>query len=272
MIFQSGVLHVSELELSANQRRDLVARGSLEHICRGWYALPGADPDAVAARRVGGALTAQSLLKKYNVWLPRDRRLHVRVRPHASDIDPRRACFHRLEPAATPRDEIPLALQAMAHCSPRNDVVAAIDSVLDLGLARFEEIEAVARRYWKLRDAVNAAAHGSQAGGESQVRLFLRAHGIKFELQKQISPAGRVDLLVGDRLVIEVDGRAHHLGTQFEDDRRRDLLLLARGYLVVRLSYHQLWNDWEAAQQVLLDLVRRGDHLWRGKLASSGLQ
>jgi very-short-patch-repair endonuclease len=79
-----------------------------------------------------------------------------------------------------------------------------------------------------------------------------------------------VDLLVGDRLVVELDGEQWHGGDRFEEDRRRDLALVAAGYLVVRISYRQVMNEWDAIERLLLEIIRRRDHRWRGELRRSG--
>jgi hypothetical protein len=46
------------------------------------------------------------------------------------------------------------------------------------------------------------------------------------------------------RLIVEVDSRAHHLnGAAFEKDRLRDAELLVAGYVVMRITYRQLKGD-----------------------------
>ncbi|MDR6905382.1 very-short-patch-repair endonuclease [Agromyces sp. 3263] len=84
-------------------------------------------------------------------------------------------------------------------------------------------------------------------------------------MQVVIDGAGRVDILVSDRLVIEVDGRAFHTGTAFDEDRRRDFELVTRGYLVLRLSYRQVVHDWDRTCAGILALVARNEHLWSGR-------
>lgn len=258
MEYRSGVLHVSELNLTASALRTMVRSGELRPVCRGWYATPTADPEAIRARQAGGTLTAQSLLRHYGVWLVRDGRFHVRIRPHGHSTGS--ACVHRLEPAVTPRDDVALALVAMAHCSTAAAVTIAIDSVLNKGLLRLEEIEAVSGQHHRLAKALRASDGRSQAGGETQMRLFLRSNQIGFQVQVYIAGVGWVDLLVGERLVIEIDGREFHLGEQFERDRERDLRLHALGYTVLRLSYRQLESDWDSVCATILSLVRSGAH------------
>jgi very-short-patch-repair endonuclease len=69
-------------------------------------------------------------------------------------------------------------------------------------------------------------------------------------------------VLVGDRLVIEIDGAGFHTGVEFEADRRRDFELIQRGYLVLRLSYSMVMRDWAEVQRGIVTLIERGEHRW----------
>ena len=104
----------------------------------------------------------------------------------------------------------------------------------------------------------------AQSGLETLARLRLRSRGLKIRVQVTIPPVGRVDLLVGDRLVIELDGDEwHSTREQREEDRRRDSALVARGYLVMRAGYHRVLDDWDAFEREVLAVVRRREHRWR---------
>lgn len=260
-MFTPQVFHRRQLPYTDVQLKSLVRRGSLLRVRPGWYATPAADADEVAARKIGGTMTGPTLLRKLAVWLRTDPALHVLVGPHASGIRAGHACVHYLELPATPRDQVATALWAMAMCCTLEETVAAVDSILELGLLRIEELEPYAARHFRLRQAIERASSGSQSGLETRFRLFLRANRIRYRIQVDISGVGRVDFLIGDRLVVEVDGRTHHLGGQFEQDRRRDLELIRQGYVVVRLSYRMLFDDWQRTQEMILELIRRGEHL-----------
>ena len=74
---------------------------------------------------------------------------------------------------------------------------------------------------------------------------------------------GNVDLVVGDRLVVELDGAAwHERPGDFEADRRRDRELAALGYVVIRASYRQVMTEWSEIEEQILRIVRRQGHLW----------
>lgn len=107
-----------------------------------------------------------------------------------------------------------------------------------------------------------ARSDRSESGTESLVRYRLRSRQIGVRPQVSIESAGRVDLLVGRRLVIEVDSVAHHTSTAaYRRDRRRDRRLAALGYLVVRLTYEEVMYEWDNVLADLLMIIRSGAHL-----------
>ncbi|MBK6291786.1 MAG: endonuclease domain-containing protein [Ignavibacteria bacterium] len=64
------------------------------------------------------------------------------------------------------------------------------------------------------------------------------------------------------RLIIEVDGEAHHSPIQQERDDERDFQLAAYGYCTVRVSNAEVLTDLDAVCKRLLDLVYTEiDHL-----------
>ena len=85
-----------------------------------------------------------------------------------------------------------------------------------------------------------------------------------FALQQQVSvpEVGRVDFIVGDGLVIEVDGAQFHTDhAAFEEDRRRDAVLAASGFRVLRFSYRQIVARWHEVEGAIRAAVARGDHI-----------
>jgi very-short-patch-repair endonuclease len=85
---------------------------------------------------------------------------------------------------------------------------------------------------------------------EALVVAVLEAHGIEQpERQDRVggttAPIGRVDFIFrAARLVIEADSRRHHSSwLDVEADHRRDLLLAAAGWTIVRVNWHQLVQE-----------------------------
>lgn len=101
----------------------------------------------------------------------------------------------------------------------------------------------------------------SQSGSESRVRHFLQSKRVRLQTQVVIEGVGRVDILVGNSLIIECDSWAHHSqGEGYAKDRQRDAQAVLRGYTVLRLTYWQVWNDWETTKGLLLDVIRKRVH------------
>jgi len=255
---------------------DALAARAVARVRPGWFASADAAPDVVRAVRVGGALTAASAARLAGLWSLDDPRLHVRVPRTAGRLrspnDPRapldrrahQVCVHyRSDPTVTARDPLPVALAEMIACAEREAAVMAIDSALAQGLLPSGGLEAVRQLTMPSRLRVlDAVSGGSESGTESRIRLLLRSRNIRHRTQVHLPRVGYVDLLVGDRLVIEIDGAGFHTGPEFEEDRRRDFELVMRGYLVLRLSYRQVMSEWTVVSEGILALVARGEHRW----------
>jgi very-short-patch-repair endonuclease len=291
-----GIVTLAALEsqgFTAVRRSALLTNGDLVRLRNGWFAARGADVDQVRAVRLGGRLTCVSALRQYGIWVMPDSRLHVAVSDNASRLrspDDRRqrwharpdVCLHWNRERMTARqgiaiDTVPAALTQLILCTDRNSALVAIESALNgtsagrpqltrSALAKI--LSALPHAYAGIADLVDASA---QSGLETLARLRLRRRGLRVRTQVQIPRVGRVDVLIGERLVLELDSRAHHLGDNYEKDRTRDLELFRQGFCVLRVSYHRAMFDWESVEEVILLAVRRGDHLRRAMHYRLGL-
>ncbi|WP_309692015.1 DUF559 domain-containing protein [Microbacterium foliorum] len=70
----------------------------------------------------------------------------------------------------------------------------------------------------------------------------------------------RVDFVIGERLVIQIDG-GHHVGEQRTSDIAHDALLKLHGYHVIRIGYDQLMSRWAQVQQVILTAIGQRLHV-----------
>jgi very-short-patch-repair endonuclease len=184
----------------------------------------------------------------------------------ASVVDQPEICLHWRRPAGTlPVAVAPLAM-ALLHaidCQTEEAAIVMIDSALNSRKMSLARLRAAARqlpaRYARVLDSCDAT---SQSGTETLVRLRLRRRGIRVRTQVQIGTVGRVDLLVGNRLVIECDSHAFHDGDEAaQRDYDRDLALIEKDYLVLRLNYRQIVYEWERVEPIILGLVARRRHL-----------
>ncbi|TFD83384.1 DUF559 domain-containing protein [Cryobacterium psychrotolerans] len=113
---------------------------------------------------------------------------------------------------------------------------------------------------------------GCGSGLETLTRLGLRAHNVTVRCQVHVPGIGWLDLLVGDRLVVELDSQRHHDNPQaYERDRARDLALVELGYIVVRVTHRRVMQDWASVERALLAIVRRQEHRWQPLHRAAGL-
>lgn len=287
LLLHGGVIATHELHRAGFGRaaiRALLHRGQLIRVRQGWYASPATAPEMIAAFRVGGSLGCVSGLASLECWEPPDAGLHVSISAGSSRLRTATDAHRRLSDEPHPgitvhwhayaleraprlRTGIEDCLREMICCQPVEQVIAVADSALArqddrpplLTIAEWLRIGAEFPRLLPQLRLVDAKSGG---GTESLTRFRCwRDHRLPLRSQVSIPGVGRVDFLLGDRLVIEVDGAAHHTGPErFEADRRRDALLSALGYRVLRFSYHQVVDRWTEVEHAILAAVARGDH------------
>lgn len=280
---RGGALPLHALANAGFERADLargIHQGRLQWIRRGWYGVPDAPPDVVKAVRVGGSVTGASVARLHGLWLLDDERLHVRVPENASRLrspmdrriplaSEHGVCVHYRGASSGPsdlpaRDGLPRALAEIFSCSPSLAATIAVDSALNLGqLTNAGRAELRAAVPSSVRRTIDTADASCDSGLETIARLLPHGRRIPYRTQAYIPGVGHVDLLIGDRLVVELDGVGFHIDrADFAEDRRRGLELVMRGYLVVRLTYRMVIHDWDRVRADLLELVARGEHRW----------
>ncbi|WP_275757327.1 endonuclease domain-containing protein [Salinibacterium metalliresistens] len=237
----------------------------------GWLAIPDAPIEIVAAVRLGGRLGCVYLADHLGLWAPASDVLHVAVPQHAGRalVGTPGVVLHwrsaRWRDNPSPLESRADMVKQLATCLASEDAVATIDSALHAGAVSWLEVESALASVPSMLAEIDGAA---ESGGESLARCRLRRRGIPVRAQVRIGTLGRVDLLVGDRLVLEIDGRRWHTDpSSFERDRERDLELAILGYRVIRLSHLQVTLDWARAERGILQLIARREHLWpRGRV------
>lgn len=259
-----------------------VASGELDRVRPGWFAVPGADPAVLAAVKAGGCVSCFSALGLHGVWVPERKGRHVRLPEHRRTRAKqttrgaaaprgdrgrrRRGCRpFGTEPAVSAAvDDLGVAFRCVLRCGSREDIVVVMDSMLHGEAATRAQLrEWMADAPMAMRTLLEAADGRAESGSESMVRFRLRSLRIATRIQVRVMERTRVDALVGDRLIIECDSREHHTDADaYESDRRRDRRLIARGFIVLRLTYRQIHDEWPEIEQEILRIVRRGDHRW----------
>ena len=160
-----------------------------------------------------------------------------------------------------------IAVASAANCLDAEGVVIVLDSMLNKRLIEIADARAIvaASRFARLNLAERCDAK-SESGTETIIRLRLRAQRIHVRTQVTIVGVGRVDFLVGDRLIIEADSREHHLPSS-QSDRTRDRVAIGLGYVVIRLTYEDVVYRWDVVLEDILLVIRRRAH--RGPITMS---
>lgn len=244
-------------------------RGEVLRPRKGWYADPNLPREAIDAIRIGGALTCVSAARVLGLWTPEDDgALHVAVPPNAARL--RHPGDHRVRLADVPAPvvvhwEPPGAraivsteelLVAAARCRGIETAFVLLESALRQG----RDVGAALPRMNRAGRRICArAGRRSESGTESLVKLILLKIGVPFRQQVEIPGVGRVDFLVGDRLIIEVDSYEHH-ADQYRD-RKRDAAAGRLGYRTEHYLYAQVVHERHEVEAAIRAAIIRGDHL-----------
>ncbi|MEH3090277.1 MAG: DUF559 domain-containing protein [Microbacterium arborescens] len=251
--------------------RAAVTGGGLRMVRRAWCVSPAAPADLLAAASAGGRLTCVSLARRRGWWVPRGipDQHHVHLEPHASssgvgdDIAvhwARPLCpVARTDLEAGAED----ALGDLAQCLPRHDALVVWESAARVEALAPETLRAVPWTSVAARELADAVTGLADSGLETLLFAPLRERGVTVVQQARI--AGRfVDGLVGERLVVQVDGFAFHASSaQRSADVAHDAELRLRGYTVLRFTYRQVVHERAAVQRTLQRALAQRLHLRR---------
>ena len=242
----------------------LIRDGNARRLRRGWYLIGDPPGETVRAVKRGGVLSCISALRRWDVWVPEHHDLHVRANNWGVQNLRGPFCrrFGRPEPEYGAVDDVETALQYAARCLDDTGFIVACDSILNKKLMTRDQLEYQFRdapkRIGELLDRCDGRA---ESGPETVIRLFLRSLNVDFDIQVTITGVGIVDILVGDWLIIELDGwRFHGDREHFESDRVRDVDAHALGYTPLRFTYKQVMFQTAETTAKILDAIRAEVH------------
>lgn len=268
-----GVVHTSRLSAARFTPHDVaraVEAGAVDRVRRSWIALPECDSALRRAASVSGRVTCITASAAAGLWVPhgwQDAVPHVAVPHSASRFDRADLVLHwATGPTPVDRrmliDPLVNTLFHVARCLPQRDALAVWESALRL---RLVEPGALARVRWRSSAASELASVAdvlSDSGIESEFVLGIRAIGLPVRQQVRIG-GHPVDALIGERLVSQLDGFAHHQAAERRRDLRHDASLMLQGYTVLRFDYQQVLFDWDHVASTVSLAVAQGLHLGR---------
>lgn len=262
--WHGGLVRRSELLEAGVSRRELerhLASGALRRARGGWYVPPDLDADRYLAARAGGRLTCITACRLRGMWIPpgADERPHLAVRSRLAPSAPAAVVhFRRDESLPSSADRLVVdpvtALGTLARCQASAVTFVVAESALERRLITADEWRRMLERLPAgLRLALLPAADLSGSGTESEFKRQLRRLGIRFQQQVQIGP-DRVDFVLKDGTVVEIDSRRHHDPLK---DARRDARLSVAGHDSQRFFYDQVWFEWPMVERALLAGIAR---------------
>lgn len=262
---------------SARQLARAVGTGILLRPRKAWYVLPSTRPALIRAVRVGGRVTCVTALEELGAWVTEhDDRSHVAVHRSACELRSARdrrarqtvsrdAVVHWVDTPSPRRvagsrliEQPRRILADLVVCLREEALVASVESMLHRRLLSAEEWqEALAGMSAARRAQLAIASELSGSGLETYFVTRIRRLGIVVVQQVWVG-RDRVDALIGECLVVELNGRAFH---DPHADHLRAARLILNGMRVLVFDYHQVMSDWQTVEAVVLTAVRRGDHL-----------
>lgn len=248
------------------QVKQAEARGALVRIWRGRYKTPGIPRPVEVAADAGGTLSCLSALRHLGVSTLDDAGPHhIRrrgARRRDGPVPDALECRSPWPVRAVVVDSLDAALVAAAVSHNDEDIIVALDSVLHQGLRTRSEIDHLFRKLpGTIRRLPSMATGLAESALESVVRYRLGRRQVRVTAQFKVPGAGRYDLLVGARLLVELDGFEYHRNrAQFRADRRRDRRATALGYTVLRFTWDDVMFDWANTLATILSFVTNDHH------------
>ncbi|WP_394214829.1 hypothetical protein [Brachybacterium vulturis] len=278
-----GIAHRSDLAglgITDAARRRLLRKGRIMRV-GAWYVTGDAPEEIVLLLRRGVRPSCVTAAEHHGLWVPLHTGHHV-YRPRGLGVEKHdqglaergqdlmehdqalveHGSEMRSWPDQDPVAELSLTLEHAVRCLSVPDAAILLESALNRrSISRHGVRRVLAALPAARRAQLNRVTPLAESGTETAVRWWLESLHVPVTPQVQIPGVGRVDLQLGASWIIECDSvRFHDNPEQYHRDRARDLRLQARRYMVTRLTWEQVFLDWEETKSQLLQILRRRDH------------
>ncbi len=220
---------------------------------KGVWALESADPEYLTAILNNGHVTCASAALRYGLWIKdRPMRLHLATR-HCRGSGFVRHGGLRLSPEnAVPVASVEDTVIHALTCLPDVDAISIAQSAMrQFGIPQaMIESEISADYYGNARRLLAKADGLSESVPEISARLLFESEGLAFRRQVHIRGVGRVDFLIGRRLIVEVNGYAFHSSREaWRKDMARLNAAQVRGFDVLSFAPEKIWNNPEQVME-----------------------
>ncbi|MGO3148298.1 MAG: endonuclease domain-containing protein [Leucobacter sp.] len=265
---RGGVALTTTLHRCGYTRHSLrvaIAAKRIAHVRKGWVSLPDADPQLIFAVRHAVVLTCVTQAARLGLWVLAHDRPHVAGSLTARKTTAPNSVVHWQKPLTLRKpgaltDSIENMLDCVSTCQPHVAALAIWDSALQKKLIDYPALASLRLRP-AARTLLSECTPFADSGLETIFRTNLRWTGVSMRTQVSIH-GHRVDLLIGERLIVQLDGKQHS-GAQRVSDMEHDAALAQRGYTVFRFGYAQVVHGWPKVETEMLGAIARNLHLAR---------
>lgn len=253
---------VTEAELTRAVRAGEVVRPR-----QGVYALPETSEELRHAASHGGTVGCCAAGDQLGLWI-----LEVPAKNHiwlGRTGTPRSTCktchLHWDDGRVTVGELPPVhnVLLQIATCADEDTFFAAYESALRRQLIAPSRIAWLWSRLPEgMRWLIGFARTDADSGLESLFRLRMHRLGIRVRCQVEITTVGEVDFVIGDRLIVEVDGRENHRReAERSKDLVRDTAAATLGFETLRFTYAMIVHHWATVENAIRAKIADGAHL-----------
>jgi very-short-patch-repair endonuclease len=248
-----------------------VRSGEISRVREGVYATSDTPADVIIAVAHGGVLGCVSRLRAARLWVLEqdDDRVHVSM-PRSGRRRRHDDCECVIHwSGSSPSGAVATLVDALAQvlgCLGVEDFFVALESALRKRLLDRATLERLRTRIPVMhRWLVDFARWDADSGLESLLRLRLRRIGLSLTSQVRIPGVGHVDFVLGDLLVLEVDGVPGHADSaeSRHKDLVRDAVASTYGLDTLRFDYALVVHDWPLVEAAILAKVERMMHRGR---------
>jgi very-short-patch-repair endonuclease len=264
-----GIAHTRNLREAGFTKHAVlraVDAGMLERVHRSWLVADHCSSARRAAAEVSGRVTCVTAAREQGLWIPDVEGTHIWVPSTASRNTRLGRVLHWARgpvPVAPFAVDEPIlnVLFHVARCLDPKPATTVWESALRKNAVTLPQLRLTRWHSSAATEVLARVGTGSDSGLET---IFLRiAQSCGVPVQQQVLIDGQpVDALIGERLVVQLDGFEFHGKAK---DRRRDLRQDARlvllGYTVLRFDYQQIMFDMHYVQQTILNAIAQELHL-----------
>lgn len=280
------VARTHELRVGGASKREIArahAAGEILKLRRGVYAALGTSDDLIHAAEHGGAPGCATAGRMHglwmldaegspglHLWLGHTAERHDCARPGCGSESEVRVHWDGGQAGLGALPPVRNTLLQIATCMGEEPFFVALELALRQSLLPDGGLQWLHRRLPEaLRWLLQFARADADSGLESLIRLRMHRLGVTMRSQISIDGVGEVDFVIGDRLIIEADGKENH-----DDDpsrptpvslRHKDLIRDAKaaalGYETLRFNYALIVHNWELVEAAILAKVEAGAHL-----------